>query len=195
VSSDDIEAAGACDLPRLRVGDRGSGLTSLTIVIEGRIAVTMVALSKHQSQQPTQPNLILQNLRRTPTQTEQHPRKQQLRIHIPRLYEYPERKTYNTISHDRNTPHAHSVAQQTPRRTRNKRYQLIHKPQRTDRIADITRLANALCDDKRYRAIEEDEEAYAEERDAEQVRCDLRARGGELETEHGFGSLGDLGSR
>lgn len=44
VSSDDIEAAGACDLPRLCVGDRGSGLVSLTIVIEGRIAVTIVAL-------------------------------------------------------------------------------------------------------------------------------------------------------
>lgn len=48
VSSDEIEATVACVLPRLCVGDRGSELTSLTIVIEGKMAVTMVALHQRQ---------------------------------------------------------------------------------------------------------------------------------------------------
>ena len=129
-------------------------------------------------------NPTSRNLRCTSTQTEQHSRKQQLRVHISRLHKDPQRNTYNAVSHNRNTSHTHAVAQQSPRRTRNKRYQLIHKPQRADRIADIARLADALCDDKGYRAIEEDEEADAEERDAEKVRCDLCARRGKLETDH-----------
>jgi len=129
-------------------------------------------------------NPTSKNLRRTSTQTEQHSRKQQLWIHISRLHKDPQRNTHNAVSHNRNTPHTHTVAQQSPCWTCNKRYQLIDKPQRADRITDIARLADALCDDKGYGAIEEDEEAYAEERHAEEVRCDLRARGGELEAEH-----------
>lgn len=46
------------------------------------------------------------------------------------------------------------------------------------------RLADALCNDKGYGAIEEDEEADAEERDTKEIGCDLRARRGEIETEH-----------
>jgi hypothetical protein len=187
VSSDDIDAAGACDLPRLRVGDRGSVLISLTTVIEGKIAVTIVALFDISPNCPRLPTS--QNLRRTATQTKQHPRKQQLGIYIPCLHKNPQRNTHNTIAHDRNTPYAHPVTQQTPCWARNKRYQLIHEAQRSDRIADIARLADALCYDKGYGAVEEDEEADAEERDAEEVRCNLCARGGELEAEHVFGDL------
>ena len=85
VSSDDIEAAGAW-FARPRVGDRGSGVTSLTIVIEGSIAVTIVALSNVSFR----PHIALsQNSRRTSTQTEEHPRKQQLRVHVLCLHEHP----------------------------------------------------------------------------------------------------------
>ena len=48
------------------------------------------------------------------------------------------------------------------------------------------RLADALCNDKGYGAVEEDEEADTEERDAKEVGCDLRTRRGEIEAEHGI---------
>jgi hypothetical protein len=41
-----------------------------------------------------------------------------------------------------------------------------------------------LRDDERYRAVQEDQEAYAEERDTKQIGCDLGPRRGKSKAEH-----------
>lgn len=133
--------------------------------------------------------------RRTPAQTKQDPRQQQLRIYIARLHQNTQRDTHNRVADNSHTPHAHAVTQQAPGRTPNQRNQLVDKPQRAHRVPDIARLPDALRDHKRDGAVEEDEEADAEQGDPKQVRCDLRARRREGEAEHGLSAGRKLDGR
>lgn len=108
VSSDEMEAATACDVPFVRrVGERGSRSTTLTNVMAGRTAVTIVALYLSVSAM-TWPRL---HLRRAPSQAEQYARQQQFWIHVLRLHQNPQRDSNNRITEHGNTPHADSITQ------------------------------------------------------------------------------------
>ena len=190
VSSEEMEAATPCRLPfatRLSVGLRGSGLTSLTTVMVGKMAVTMVALSKSACNFLSS---VSRDSRGASTQAKQYPRQEQLRVDILRLYQHPQAESHYDISCDRDSSNPNPVAKQAPNRTRDQRDQLIDEPQCANCAADILALSNALCNDEANAAVQEHEKGDAEERDAEEIRCDLRARRGESEAEHRCEKLG-----
>lgn len=118
------------------------------------------------------------------------PRQKQLRVDILRLDQHPQAEPHNDISCDRDSSNPNPVTKQAPDRTRDQRDQLIDEPQCADCAADILALSNALCNDEANAAVQEHEKGDAEERDAEEIRCDLRARRGEGEAEHLCNKLG-----
>lgn len=135
-------------------------------------------------------NVSSKDLRRAPTQAKKHSSQEQLWVDIPCLDEHPQADSNNNIACHRNSSYSNSVTQQPPDWTRDQRDQLVDEAQCADRAADILALSNALCDDKADAAVQEHEEGNAEERDAEEIGCDLRARRGKRKAEHVCEKLG-----
>ena len=108
-----------------------------------------------------------------PAKAEEDPREQQLRIDILGLDEDEEREADDGVPNDTDEARADDVRQQTPCRTGRESDELVHEAQRAHEIADTPLDADDVGDHERDGGVEEDEEGYREETDAQEVGCRL----------------------
>lgn len=137
-------------------------------VIEGKIAVTIVALVRISAlvlERSTQ----YRDLRRRTTNTESHPCNQQLRIHIPSLNQHHQAHTHNTISQKAHPPHTQPIRHNTPNGTCNQRYKLVREAERADEISNVRFYVQEVGNHEGDAGVEEDEEGDTEEAGSEEV--------------------------
>ncbi len=116
------------------------------------------------------------NPRRTPTQTEAHPRNQELRVHIPTLHQHHQANPHNRVPQPTDPSHAQPVRRDPPDRARNERHKLVREAQRADQISHPIFDVEQVSDHEGDAGVQEDEEGDAEQTGAEQVGRGLEGR-------------------